>query len=101
MTTKKLQEMGIVMNIMMKLEAQKIKSTRVSIAFLAIAGMPGINSENLAKVCKVGKRLGWECGNTLVKAGLAEIKDIEKTETVRGRRVAGFHLTPKGESLIK
>jgi len=100
MSEEKSLKLGNILKLLLRLDGEKVSSTKMIIALLAIAGMPGINSEGLARVCGTNKRGGFTFASILVKKGLVQIIDIPKTEIVRGRRVAGFHLTELGESLI-
>lgn len=101
MTAEQSTQMGGSMKMLMSLNEVGVKKTKMSIAFLAIAGMPGINGECIARVCGTQKRTGFANADKLVDLGLVEKRPIFKFETVRGRRVTGFHLTQKGLNLIK
>ena len=101
MSEEKSLKYGAILQLLIRLDGEKVSTTKMAIALLAIAGMPGINADGLSQVCGTNRRSGFTFGSILVKKGLAQIIDIPKTEVVRGRRIAGFHLTPMGESLIK
>ena len=92
---------GSILQLLIQLDCEKITTTKLMMAFLAIAGMPGIDGQGLSQICGTNYPRGYAFGSILVKRGLVQAIDIPKAGAVRGRRRAGFHLTEKGESLIK
>ena len=100
MTTEQSTRMGGTMKMLMAFDQAGIKKTKMSIAFLTIAGMPGINGACIARICGTKKRTGFAYGDSLSELGLVEKHSIPKSEIIKGRRETGFHLTKEGADLI-